>query len=51
MAVACQVPLSMEFPRQEYWTGLPVPPPGDRPHPGIKPLSPVPPVLAGGLYH
>ena len=47
MAVACQVPLSMEFPRQEYWTGLPFPPPGDLPHPGIKPLSPVPPALAG----
>ena len=29
--------LSMEFPRQEYWSGLPFPPPGDLPDPGIKP--------------
>ena len=35
--VACQVPLSMEFPRQEYWSGLPCPPPGDLPNPGIRP--------------
>ena len=33
--VACQVPLSVEFPRQEYWSGLPFPPPGDPPNPGI----------------
>ena len=33
--VSCQVPLSMAFPRQEYWSGLPVPSPGDLPHPGI----------------
>ena len=35
--VACQALLSMEFPRQEYWSGLPFPPPGDLPDPGIKP--------------
>ena len=35
-----QVPLSMGFSRQEYWNGLPFPPPGDLPHPGIKPRSP-----------
>ena len=35
--VACQAPLSMGFPRQEYWSGLPFPSPGDLPNPGIKP--------------
>ena len=39
--VACQVPLSMGFPRQEYWSGLPFPPPGDLADPGIKTASPV----------
>ena len=38
--VACQAPLSMGFPRQEYWTGLPFPSPGDLPDPGIKSASP-----------
>ena len=38
--VALQAPLSMEFPRQEYCSGLPFPPPGDLPNPGIKPGSP-----------
>ena len=38
--VARQVPLSMGFLRQEYWRGLPFPPPGDLPHPGIKPRVP-----------
>src|SRR5574337_1098638 len=38
--VACQAPLSMELSRQEYWSGLPFPPPGDLPDPGIKPGSP-----------
>ena len=37
--VACQAPLSMGFSRQEYWSGLPCPPPGDLPDPGIKPTS------------
>ena len=37
---ARQAPLSMGFSRQEYWRGLPCPPPGDLPHPGIKPRSP-----------
>ena len=41
--VAYQAPLSMGFPRQEYCTGLPFPPPGDLPNPGIKPESPVSP--------
>ena len=43
-AVACQVPLSMGFSRQEYWHGLPFPSPRDLPNPGIKPGSSV---LAG----
>ena len=38
--VASQAPLSMEFPSQEYWTGLPFPSPGDFPDPGIKPRCP-----------
>ena len=38
--VALQAPLSMEFSRQEYWKGLPCPPPGDLPHPAIEPSSP-----------
>ena len=36
----CQDPLSMGFSRQEYWRGLPCPPPGDLPDPGIEPQSP-----------
>ena len=47
--VAHQAPLSTDFPRQEYWGGLPFPPPGDLPDPGIKPASPVSPALAGGF--
>ena len=43
--IALQVPLSMGFPGQEYWSGLPCPPPGDLPNPGIKPSSPVSPAL------
>ena len=35
--IACQAPLSMGFSRQEYWSGLPCPPPGDLPHPGTEP--------------
>ena len=37
--VACQAPLSMGFPRQKYWRGLPFPPPGDLPDPGTEPRS------------
>ena len=37
---AYQAPPSMEFSRQEYWSGLPFPSPGDLPNPGIKPGSP-----------
>ena len=38
--IALQAPLSMEFSRQEHWSGLPFPSPGDLPDPGIKPQSP-----------
>ena len=38
--VACQAPLSVRFPRQEDWTRLPFPSPGDLPHPRIEPASP-----------
>ena len=47
--VACQAPLSMEFFRQEYWNGLPFPPPGDLPNPGVEPASLASPALAGGF--
>ena len=43
--VACQAPLSMGFFRQQYWSGLPVPSPGDLPDPGIEAMSPVSPEL------
>ena len=45
--VAYQAPLSMEFSREEYWSGLPFPSPGDLPHPGIEPGSPA--LQADGL--
>ena len=47
---ARQAPLSMGFCRQEYWSGLPCPPPGDLPDPGIKPVSLRSPALAGGFF-
>ena len=40
----------MGFPRQEYWSGLPFPPSGDLPGPGIKPLSSVSPTLASRFF-
>ena len=43
--VAHQASLSMGFSRKEYWSGLPCPPPGDLPNPGIKPISPAAPAL------
>ena len=45
-----QAPLSMGFSRQEYWSGLPCPPPGDLPDPGIKPISLMFPALAGRFF-
>jgi len=46
-AIARQAPLSMEFPRQEYWSGVPFPSPGDLPYPGTKPAYPQ---LAGRFF-
>ena len=40
LTVACQAPLSMEFSKQEYWSRLPFPSPGELPNPGIEPRSP-----------
>ena len=48
--VACQAPLSLGFSRQEYWSGLPCPPAGDLPDPGIKPASPMSPAVAGSFF-
>ena len=48
--VAHQVPLFMGFSRQEYWSGLPCPPPGNLPDPGIKPTSLMSTALVGGLF-
>ena len=45
--VAYQAPPSVGFSRQEYWSGLPFPSPGDLPNPGIEPRSP--PLLADAL--
>ena len=45
--VAHQAPLCTEFPRQEYWSGLPFPSPQDLPDPGIEPESPA---LSGGFF-
>ena len=61
LTTAHQIPLSMEFSRQEYWvsmeffrqeywSGLPFPTPGDLPDSGIKPVSPAPPVSAGVFF-
>ena len=49
MTVAHQVPLSMEFYRQECWSGLPFPAPGNLPELGIEPRSPSSPVLVDSL--
>ena len=46
--IVCQAPLSIEFSRQEYWSGLPFPSPGDLPDPGIEPRSPA---FRQILYH
>ena len=48
--VALQALLSRRFSRQEYWSGLPFFPSGDLPNPGIKPISPVSPSLAGRFF-
>ena len=46
----CQAPLSMGFPRQEHWNGLPFPTPGDLPNSGTKPRSLMSPALADGFF-
>ena len=48
--VACQAPLSTGFPRQEYWSGLPFPSPGDLPNPRTEPASPMSPALSGLFF-
>ena len=48
--VALQAPLSIEFSRQDYWSGLPCPPPGDLPNSGIELASPESPTLAGEFF-
>ena len=48
--VAHQAPLSMEFSRQEYWSGLPFPSLGDLPNPGIEPTSLMSPALPGDFF-
>ena len=49
--IASQAPLFTGFSRQGYWSGLPCPPPGDLPDPGIEPASPTSPALAGGFLY
>ena len=48
--IAHQAPLSMEFSRQEYWSGLPCPPPGELLDPGIELTSLTSSALAGGFF-
>ena len=48
--VVHQTSLSMEFSRQEYWSGVPFPTPGNLPNPGTEPTSLVSPVLAAGFF-
>ena len=48
--IACQVPLSVEFCKQEYCSGLPLPPPGKLPDSRIKPVSLASPALADGFF-
>ena len=50
LAIACQASLSMGFSRQEYWSGLPCPFPGDFPEPGIEPMYLTSPALAGRFF-
>ena len=48
--VACHAPLSVGFSRQEYWSGLPFPPPGDLPDPGTESVSLMSPALTGKFF-
>ena len=47
--IAHQAPLLMGFSKQEYWSGLPFPSPGDLPNPGMEPMSLMSPALAGDI--
>ena len=49
-SIASQVLLSMESSRQEYWSGLPRPTPGDLPNPGTEPVSLMSPALTSGFF-
>ena len=49
--VAHEAPMSMGFSRQEYWNGLPFPPPENLPDPEIEPTCPVSPALRGIVYY
>jgi len=49
-SIACQASLFMGFSRQQYWSELPCPPPGDLPSPGIDPTSLMSPTLAGRFF-
>ena len=51
LTVARQAPLSVGFSRQEYWSGLPFPSPGDLPDPGLESTSLVSPALAEGFFY
>ena len=50
LCIACQAPLSMKFSKQEYWSGLPFPPPGDLLDPGTEATSLMSLVLAGEFF-
>ena len=50
LTVVHQAPLPVEFSRQEFWSGMPFPTPGNLPHPGIEPASLASPALAGGFF-
>ena len=50
MDCSLQAPLSMDSNRQENWSGLPCPPPGDLPDPGIEPTSLMSPAMVGGFF-
>ena len=48
--MALQAPLSVGFPRQEYWSGLPLPNPGNLPNPGMEPMSLASPAFVGRFF-
>ena len=50
-SVACQAPLSMGFSRREYWSGLPFPPPGELPNPGVESVFPMSPAIGMQALH